>query len=80
MRYEKVWFKAMTTEQPFHDQLSLEEKAEQLGKQAMERGLIPSFVVHYFPDSWIFYIPNEQQCSPLTPEEAYLRLKRLVEQ
>ncbi|KAB8319542.1 hypothetical protein SD81_011950 [Tolypothrix campylonemoides VB511288] len=63
----------------FHDQLSLEAKAEQLGKQAMALGLIPSFVVHYFPDSWIFYIPNEKQSEPLTPEEAYLYLKKLVE-
>ncbi|BAY44304.1 hypothetical protein SAMD00079811_19000 [Scytonema sp. HK-05] len=64
----------------FHDQLSLEAKAEQLGKQAMALGLIPSFVVHYFPDNWIFYIPNDKQSEPLTPEEAYLYLKKLIEQ
>ena len=63
----------------FNDQLSLEAKAEELGKQAMALGLIPSFVVHYFPDSWIFYIPNEKQSEPLTPEEAYLYLKKLVQ-
>lgn len=68
------------SEPEFHDQLGLEEKAEQLGKQAMKLGLIPSFVVHYFPDSWVFYIPNENQSDPLTPEQAYLRLKKLVEQ
>ncbi|MEH2465099.1 hypothetical protein [Nostoc sp.] len=67
-------------EQPFHDQLSLEEQAEKLGKQAVSLGLIPSFVVHYFPDTWIFYIPNENQSEALTPEEAYLRLKQLVKQ
>ncbi|WDD36847.1 hypothetical protein PQG02_33930 (plasmid) [Nostoc sp. UHCC 0926] len=65
-------------EQPFHDQLSLEEQAEKLGKQAVSLGLIPSFVVHYFPDTWVFYIPNENQSVALTPEEAYLRLKQLV--
>lgn len=63
----------------FNDQLSLEAKAEELGKQAMTLGLIPSFVVHYFPDSWVFYIPNEKQSEPLTPEEAYLYLKKLVQ-
>ncbi|MEH2119238.1 hypothetical protein [Nostoc sp.] len=67
-------------EQPFHDQLSLEEQAEKFGKQAVSLGLIPSFVVHYFPDTWVFYIPNENQSEALTPEEAYLRLKQLVKQ
>ncbi|MEH2311182.1 hypothetical protein [Nostoc sp.] len=67
-------------EQPFHDQLSLEEQAEKLGKQAVSLGLIPSFVVHYFPDTWVFYIPNENQSEALTPEEAYLRLKQQVKQ
>ncbi|MBD3881874.1 hypothetical protein IFO70_08920 [Phormidium tenue FACHB-886] len=66
------------TENEFHDRLSLEEQAEKLGKRAVELNLIPSFVVHYFPDSWVFYIPNEAQSEPLTPEEAYLHLKRLV--
>lgn len=67
-------------EHSFNDQLSLEEQAETFGKQAVQRGLIPSFVVRYFPDTWIFYIPNERESEPLTPEEAYLRLKHLVEQ
>lgn len=67
-------------QQPFHDQHSLEEEVEKLGKQAMEQGLIPSFVVHYFPDSWVFYIPTMEHSEPLTPEEAYFRLKQLVKQ
>ncbi|QFS52193.1 hypothetical protein [Nostoc sphaeroides] len=67
-------------EQPFHDQLSLEEQTEKLAKLALSLGLIPSFVVHYFPDTWIFYIPNSSQSEALTPEEAYFRLKQLVEQ
>jgi len=66
-------------EHPYHDQLSLEEKAEEFGKRAMELGLIPSFVIRYYPDVWEFYIPNEQS-HPLTPEEAYHQLKRLIEQ
>ncbi len=67
------------SEHPYHDQLSLEERAEEFGKKAMELGLIPSFVIRYFPDVWEFYVPNEQ-ADPLTPEEAYHQLKRLVEQ
>lgn len=62
----------------FNDQLTLAATAETLGKQAMALGLIPSFVIHYFPDNWIFYIPNEQQSEPLTPEEAYLHLQKLL--
>lgn len=64
----------------FHDELTLSETAEQFGKKALKLGLIPSFVVRYFPDSSQFYIPNETESEPLTPEEAYLRLKKLVEQ
>ncbi|MDZ8237495.1 MAG: hypothetical protein RMZ69_10040 [Nostoc sp. ChiQUE01a] len=63
----------------FHDEISLAEKAEELGRQAMKLGLIPSFVVHHFPDSWEFYIPDQKTSVPLTPEEAYLKLKKLVE-
>ncbi len=65
---------------PFHDEASLADTAVDYGKKAMELGLIPSFVVRYFPDSSQFYIPNENESEPLTPEEAYLRLKKLVEQ
>ncbi len=64
---------------PFHDEFTLSETAVKLGKQAMDLGLIPSLVVRYFSDSQQFYIPNETEASPLTPEQAYLRLKKLVE-
>ncbi|PSO56025.1 MAG: hypothetical protein BRC40_15480 [Cyanobacteria bacterium QH_8_48_120] len=64
----------------FHSQLDLEREAVKLGKQAMEQGLIPSFIVHYFPDVWHFYIPNENESDALTPEQAYLQLKKVVEQ
>jgi hypothetical protein len=60
-------------------QLGLEEKAEKLAKQAMSQGLIPSFVVQYFPDSWVFYIPD-MSSDQLTPEEAYLQLKQMLGQ
>ena len=63
----------------FHDEVSLAEAAEKLGKQAMKLGLIPSLTVHIFSDSWQFYVPNEQESELLTPEEAYLRFKKLVE-
>ena len=67
------------SDRQFHDETSLAEQAEDLGKRAMKLGLIPSFVVRHFPDSWQFYIPNENESAPLTPEEAYLQLKKLVE-
>lgn len=63
----------------FHDEITLAEATEQLGYEAMKLGLIPSFVVRHFPDNRQFYIPNETEAQPLTPEEAYLHLKRLVE-
>ncbi|MBD2774277.1 hypothetical protein [Iningainema tapete] len=63
----------------FNDQISLEKRAEELGKKALEQRLIPSFAVYYYPDNWVFYIPSDNQSEPLTPEEAYLRLKKLVE-
>ncbi len=66
--------------QPFHDEYTLSETAEDLGKKALKLGLIPSFVVRYFPDSWQFYIPNENESEPLTPEEAYFHLKTLVKE
>ena len=65
---------------PFHDEFTLSETAAKLGKKAMDLGLIPSFVVRYFADSQQFYIPDEKHATPLTPEQAYLRLKKLVEQ
>lgn len=64
----------------FSDEITLSETAEELGKRAVDLGLIPSFVVRYFPDSRQFYIPNENESNPLTPEETFLRLKKLVEQ
>jgi hypothetical protein len=63
----------------FHDEISLAEQAEELGRKAMKLGLIPSFVVHHFPDSWLFYVPDQNTSISLTPEEAYLKLKKLVE-
>jgi hypothetical protein len=70
--------KDMTVYQ-FHNEYTLAETAEKLGKKALELGLIPSFVVRYFPDSRQYYIPNEKESEPLTPEQAYMRLKKLVE-
>ncbi|HEY9637453.1 MAG TPA: hypothetical protein V6D14_28905 [Coleofasciculaceae cyanobacterium] len=67
------------SEPHFHDEISLAEEAENLAKQAMELKLIPGFVIHFYPDSWQFYLHNEQGAEPLTPEEAYLRFKKLLE-
>jgi regulator of sirC expression with transglutaminase-like and TPR domain len=62
----------------FTDAITLAARAEKLGETALLMGLIPSFVVRHFPDSWEFYIPDET-AQQLTPEEAYLHLKQLVE-
>ncbi len=62
----------------FTDEITLAEQAENLGRMALKLGLIPSFVVRHFPDSWEFYIPDET-AAQLTPEEAYLHLKQLVD-
>ncbi len=63
----------------FHDGASLAEAAEQLGKKAVRLGLIHSLYIHYFADSSEFYIPNDQEGIALTPEEAYMQLKKLIE-
>jgi hypothetical protein len=62
----------------FHDEISLAEQTEELGRKAMKLGLIPSFIVQHFPDSWVFYIPDQNTSAPLTPEEAYMKLKKLL--
>ena len=67
-------------EHRFHDGLTLAEEAEKLGKIAIKLGLISSLTVHLFPDCWQFSLNNGQESELLTPEEAYLCLKKLVEQ
>ncbi|AFZ32896.1 hypothetical protein Glo7428_4454 [Gloeocapsa sp. PCC 7428] len=67
------------SEYKIHDEYSLAEAADRLGERAMELGIISSFVVRHFPDSRQYYIPNENESEPLTPEEAYMKLKKLVE-
>ncbi|MGK7896924.1 MAG: hypothetical protein AB4372_25755 [Xenococcus sp. (in: cyanobacteria)] len=64
----------------FHDIMSLAEEAEKLGKEAMKLGLISSFTVHVFPDCWQFTMNNGQESELLTPQEAYLQFRKLVEQ
>ncbi len=64
----------------FHDGLTLAEEAEKLGKKAIELGLLSDFSLHIFPDCWQFSLPNDREAEPLTPEEAYLCFKKLVEQ
>ena len=63
----------------FHDEYTLAEVADGLGKKALKLGLINSFVVRYFADSRQYYIPNEIESEPLTPEQAYMRLKAMIE-
>ena len=62
----------------FTNEITLAAQAEKLGETTLMMGLIPSFVVRHFPDSWEFYVPDETT-QKLTPEEAYLHLKQLVE-
>ncbi len=64
----------------FYDELTLAEEAEKLGKRAVKLGLIPSLTIRLFPDSWQFCLPNPKKLDPLTPEEAYLSFKKLLEQ
>jgi hypothetical protein len=61
----------------FHDEQSLADAAEDLGNQALQQGLVHSFVVRHFADSRQFYIPDEHS-EPLTPEEAYMQFKAWV--
>lgn len=63
---------------PTENEITLAARAEKLGETALLMGLIPSFFVRHFPDSWEFYIPDET-AEQLTPEEAYLHLKQLVD-
>lgn len=64
----------------FHDEYSLSERAEELAKKALNLGIIPSFFMRCFPDSRQFYIPNVQGGEALTPERAYLQLKKMIEE
>lgn len=63
----------------FHDEISLATEAEKLAKKAMELKLIPGLIIHFYPDSWQFYISNDKEAAALTPEEAYFHFKQLVE-
>ncbi|BAY23044.1 hypothetical protein NIES2100_28080 [Calothrix sp. NIES-2100] len=63
----------------FHDSKSLAQQAEELGKKAVNLGLIPSFSVHHYSDSPEFYLPDEQTPTSLTAPEAYMKFKKLVE-
>ena len=67
------------SEKDFYDEISLAEAAETMGKKAVKLGLIGSLTVRIFSDSWQFYLPNRASTEPLTPEEAYLQLKALLE-
>ena len=67
------------SEKDFYDEISLAEAAETMGKKAVKLGLIRSLTVRIFSDSWQFYLPNLVDTEPLTPEEAYLQLKALVD-
>lgn len=64
----------------FKNQAALSEEAEKLGKKAIQLGLISNFAIRFFADAWQFELPDENVLEPLTPEEAYLYFKKLVEE
>ena len=66
-------------EHRFHNIMTLAEEAERLGKIALKLGLISNLTVHLFPDCWQFFLSNGQESELLTPQEAYLRFKKLVD-
>ena len=63
----------------FHDGNSLADTTDELGKQALKLGLIPSFTVRFYADSREYFIAHDDKSEALTPEEAYLYFKKLVE-
>ncbi|MBD2344636.1 hypothetical protein [Anabaena subtropica] len=63
----------------FHNEYTLAETADKLGKKALQLNLIHSFVVRYFADNRQYYIPNEIESEALTPEEAYMLFRQLIE-
>ncbi|BAB76686.1 hypothetical protein ACN23B_25025 [Anabaena sp. FACHB-709] len=63
----------------FHDENTLAEKAEELGKKAVKLGIISSFIVHHYPDSQEFCLPEEDNSNILTAPEAYMKFKKLVD-
>ncbi|MGB3755864.1 MAG: hypothetical protein WBA07_05750 [Rivularia sp. (in: cyanobacteria)] len=67
----------MTTK--FHDGNSLADVTDELGKQALKLGLIPSFTVRFFADSREYFIAHDEKSEALTPEEAYLHFKKLLD-
>lgn len=71
-----------SSEYRFHDTITLSEEAEKLGKKAVQLGIISGFTVQVFSDCWLFTISNsnDQKSKLMTPPEAYLRLRKLVEQ
>lgn len=53
-------------------------EAQELGKRAIEQGLIPSFVVINTLGAITFYIPDEDRGNPLTIEQAHSQFKKLL--
>jgi hypothetical protein len=63
----------------FHNQETLAQTAQELGIKALKLGLIPSLTIRLFPDITQFCIPSVKSFEPLTPEQAYLEFKKLIE-
>ncbi|MBO0349247.1 hypothetical protein J0895_09040 [Phormidium pseudopriestleyi FRX01] len=71
---------ANMSQQWFAEQNSLSDAVEELAETTVSLGVISSFMVHYQGQQRQFYLPSENDSQPLTAEEAYLRLKQLMEE
>lgn len=65
---------------PLDSTYSLNQAVEELAETTVSLGVIPGFVVRYCGDRRDFYLPGDRETEPLTAEQAYHRLKTLVEQ
>ena len=64
----------------FAEQDSLSDAVQELAETTVSLGVISSFMVRYQGQQRRFYLPNESDSQPLTAEQAYLRLKQLMEE
>ncbi|MCT7974575.1 hypothetical protein [Laspinema olomoucense] len=64
----------------FAEQDSLSDAVEELAETTVSLGVISGFMVRYQGQQRQFFLPTESDSEPLTAEEAYLRLKQLMEE
>jgi hypothetical protein len=64
----------------FAEDNSLSDAVEELAETTVSLGVISSFMVSYQGQQRQFYLPHLSNAEPLTPEQAYLQLKQLMEE